>query len=133
MGRLYARLGVHVARRFVAGGPFWTARHARRAAQRRRLLPGTRSARRYLRQSVVVEAPHGASSAALLAVTLAEWRAGRIGSGTLWLLGNVVVDRYPVLVQRYDRAWITRVLARAGTHPDAPAARRGVAPDTAAR
>lgn len=75
-GRPYERLGVRVARRFVAGGPFWVARQARRTGRRRLLLPGKRSARRYLRQSVVMEAAHAVSFVLLLAVVVAEWRAG---------------------------------------------------------
>lgn len=111
-GRLYERLGVRTARRFVAGGPFWIARRAQRTGRRQRLLPGKRSAGRYLRQSVAVEAAHAVSFLGLLAVTLAEWRAGRLVGGAAWLLGNLVINGYPVLVQRYNRAWIQRILER---------------------
>jgi hypothetical protein len=112
-----------VARRFVAGGPFWTALRVRRTGQRRRLLPGKRGARRYLRQSVLVEAAHGTSFLALLAVTLAEWRAGRVASGTLWLIGNVVINGYPVLVQRYNRRG-SRGYSLARATGELPAAQR---------
>ena len=111
-GRLYERLGVRRFRSVVTNGD-WIARIVRRKEPAYRFLATRSALLAYRRRTVAIERAHlvlmlmGALSA------VAAWRVGWLGWALFLLGGNVVVNLYPALLQRYTRARIDR--GRCGT------------------
>ena len=110
-GRIYERLGVTIFRRFAPNGDL-ANRWERRADPQHRVIRGRRSAAEYVRSTEQSERGHivllalGAVSAAF------AWNLG--WNGWAWYLtaGNVLVNGYPILLQRYTRSRLNAVLSR---------------------
>lgn len=108
-GRLYELLGVREFRRFVTDGDFIN-RHRRRADPDFRLVRDRRSAREFIARTMLAERGHivwllaGALTAAwALHVELLGW-------AIFLTVGNLIVNLWPMMLQRYTRARIERVL-----------------------
>jgi hypothetical protein len=109
-GRLYERLGVRQFRWFVPDGD--AANTLRRRRQPGfRIIRSRRYARAFMRRTVLSEKSH------LVMLTLGSvsavfaWRIGWAGWAIYLGIGNVLVNLYPVLLQRYTRARILRIVA----------------------
>ena len=110
--RLYRALGVHHFKRFVTNGDFIN-RRGRLADPRHRLVRGAESARAWAANTDEGEKNH---LVLLLMALFSALYAARLG-WTGWALGltasNVLFNLYPVLLQRYNRCRIERVLRAA--------------------
>jgi hypothetical protein len=111
-GRVYKMLGVRQFRRFVPDGDL-ANRWARRRDPSHRVIHGRRSAAAFLCQTEESERAH------LVLLTLGVVSAGFAlyigwpGWAFYLSVGNVLVNLYPILLQRYTRARIVAVLDRA--------------------
>lgn len=110
-GRVYEMLGVHHFRRLVPDGDL-ANRWTRRRDPSHRVIRGRRSAASFLGRTVESERGHlvllmlGVVSA-LFALYIG-WR----GWAFYLSAGNVVVNLYPILLQRYTRTRIVALLQR---------------------
>lgn len=109
-GRLYERLGVRHFRRLVPDGD-WANRWRRRRDPAFRIIRNRRYARAFRHRTELSEKSHlvmlvlGGMSAAF------AWRIGWLGWAAYLGAGNVIVNLYPVLLQRYTRARLTAVFS----------------------
>ena len=110
-GRLYERLGVLVFRKFAPNGDF-ANRWERRKDPSFRLIRFRKSAIAFIVRTRQSERGHivllalGAVSAAY------AWSVGWHGWAAYLTAGNVLVNLYPVLLQRYTRGRIEGLLSR---------------------
>ena len=110
-GGVYEALGVRIFRWFVPDGDLVNAR-VRRRDPAFRVVRGRAGARAFLARTEQGERSHlvllvfGAVSSAY------AWRIGWHGWAALLTVGNVAVNLYPVLLQRYTRARILGLLSR---------------------
>lgn len=109
-GRLYEALGVRLFRYFVPDGDL-SNRWRRRREPNHRIIANRRAAEAFVRRTELSEKSHlvllsmGILSAAF-ALQLG-WRGWALYLG----VGNVLVNLYPVLLQRYTRARLQSVVA----------------------
>lgn len=112
-GRVYERLGVRHFRWFVPDGDA-ANRWRRRRDPSFRIVRNRRYARAFRHRTVLSEKSHlvmlvmGGMSAAF------GWGIGWVGWAVYLGAGNVLVNVYPVLLQRYTRARLVAVLSRGG-------------------
>lgn len=112
-GRVYERLGVRHFRWFVPDGDA-ANRWRRRRDPSFRIIRNRRYARAFRHRTVLSEKSHlvmlvmGGLSAAF------AWGIGWVGWAVYLGAGNVLVNVYPVLLQRYTRARLVAVLSRGG-------------------
>jgi hypothetical protein len=110
-GRFYERLGVRVFRWFVPDGDA-ANRWRRRSEPAFRVIRNRRYALAFTQRTVLSEKSHlvmlvlGALSAVF------AWTIGWHGWALYLAVGNVVVNLYPMLLQRYTRARLLAVAAR---------------------
>jgi hypothetical protein len=110
-GRVYESLGVRLFRRFAPDGDL-ANRWERRANPNYRTIRGRRSAAGFVVRTEQSERGHvvlltlGVVSAAF------AWNLGWHGWALYLSAGNVVVNLYPILLQRYTRARLHAVLSR---------------------
>lgn len=118
-GRLYERVGVLWFRQLAPDGDL-ANRWERRRKPQHRLITGRRSAAEFLARTEASERGHVVLL--LLGLLSAAWAVaiGWQGWALYLSLGNVAVNLYPILLQRYTRGRIQAVLGRGGR------ARRGV-------
>ena len=111
-GRLYEAVGVRLFRRFAPDGDL-ANRWARRRDPGYRVIRGRKSALAFVERTETGERGHlvllalGAVSAAF------ALRLGWTGWAVYLTAGNVVVNVYPILLQRYNRARLARVFGGA--------------------
>jgi hypothetical protein len=109
-GRLYQRLGVVPFKHYLTWeDPFLRALRERQP--RPRLGPGVESLRKFLAQMRLSELVYLALLLAAVPPSVYAFAHGWWGLGGFLCLANVVFNGYPVLVQRYNRARVLRVLA----------------------
>lgn len=110
-GRLYELLGVRIFRKLVPNGD-WVNRWRRRRDPGFRVLSDRRSAAEFLARTVMSEKSHLVLLLVGAGTSLFAWHIGWKGWAVYLGAANVLVNLYPVLLQRYTRARIIRLLAR---------------------
>lgn len=108
-GALYERLGVRRIKEFYFGGRYVNALVSALLGRRYRPFSGPGWPGRWLRFTVVVEIGHTLIGVYMLATT-----AGQVAVGDWWGAGrttalNILVNGYPVLIQRYNRIRLLRL------------------------
>lgn len=108
-GELYERLGVRTIKELYLGGLYMNKLVGLLLRRRYRPFRGPGWPRRWLRFTVVVEIGHS-----LVFVYMLATAAGRLAAGDWWGAGvalavNVLVNAYPVLIQRYNRIRLLRL------------------------
>lgn len=110
-GRVYELLGVLVFRKFVPDGDF-ANRWERRKDPNYRMIRSRKSAADFIKRTEQSERGH-VVLLAIGAVSAAHaWSIGWNGWALYLSAGNVVVNVYPILLQRYTRSRIYRILQR---------------------
>lgn len=116
-GRLYEKLGVRLFRWFVPDGDA-ANRWRRRSEPTHRIIRNRHYARAFLQRTELSEKSH---LVMLVLGGMSAWFALMIG-WTGWALyltvGNVLVNLYPVLLQRYTRVRLIGVLGDSHAMPD---------------
>ena len=107
--RLYEAIGIRVFRRFATNGDLIN-RWGRRVDPGYRAVRGRESARRWMDQTRSGERSH--LVLLLVGVLTAAWAVsiGWIGWAIGLSAGNVLFNLYPILLQRYNRCRIARLL-----------------------
>jgi hypothetical protein len=110
-GRIYRSLGVLIFRRFAPDGDL-ANRWARRADPHYRVIRGRRSAADFVVRTEQSERGH--TVLLMLGVVSAAyaWSLGWHGWAVYLSMGNVIVNVYPILLQRYTRSRLYMVLRR---------------------
>lgn len=108
-GTLYERLGVRWIKELYFGGRYMNALVGLLRRRRYRPFRGPGWPGRWLRFTVGVEIGHS-----LIFVYMLATAGGRLAAGDWWGAGqalavNVLVNAYPVLIQRYNRIRLLRV------------------------
>lgn len=109
-GRLYEILGVRIFRKLVPNGD-WVNRWRRRRDAGFRVLSNRRSAAEFLSRTVMSEKSHLVPLFMGAGTSLFAWHIGWTGWAVYLGVANVLVHLYPILLQRYTRARIVRLLA----------------------
>ena len=107
-GRLYEMLGVRWFRKFVPDGDL-ANRWRRRREPGFRLITGRASAEAHRLRYIASERSHLVLLLAGLATCAYAWSIGWDGWAWYLFAANVPVHLYPILLQRYTRARITRL------------------------
>lgn len=110
-GKVYEALGVLLFRRLAPDGD-WANRWERRANPRYRLIRGRRSAAEFVARTEQSERGHIVLLALGTVSAAFAWSLGWHGWAVYLSVGNLVVNVYPVLLQRYTRARIHALLSR---------------------
>lgn len=105
--RFYERLGIRLFRHAVPDGD-WVSRRLRTLDSGYRLIRNRSELSRHLSESLMGERTHLAFLLAGVATNLYAWRLGETGLSAALFAGNGVFNVYPVLLQRYKRARISR-------------------------
>lgn len=127
-GTLYQRLGVRWIKELYFGGRYMNRLVGLLRGRPYRPFRGPGWPRRWLRFTVVVEIGH-----ALVFVYMLATSAGRFAVGDWWGAGqalavNVLVNAYPVLIQRYNRIRLVRLFdLEPGSRSRSPGAGRRAA------
>ena len=108
-GRIYRALGVLVFRRFAPDGDF-ASKWERRANPHFRVMGGRRSAAAFLVRTEDSERGHLVLPALGLVSAAYAWRVGWHGLAVYLSAGNVLVNVYPMLLQRYTRGRLRSLL-----------------------
>ncbi len=111
-GRVYRVLGVLVFRRFAPDGDL-ANQWERRANPHHRIIGGQRSAVEFITRTEQSERGHLVLLALGIASAAYAWRLGWQGWAVYLSVGNVVVNLYAILLQRYTRSRIRAMLHRA--------------------
>ena len=110
-GAIYESLGVRFFRRFVPDGDlanWWE----RRRNPGHRVIRGRRSASDFVVRTVQSERGHVVLFALGVASAVFAWTLGWFGWAVYLSVGNLVVNVYPILLQRYTRSRLYAVLRR---------------------
>jgi len=109
-GAVYRRLGVHRFRHLLLNGryPNRLVSFARRRPYR--VITGRQSAGLWLLFTVFVEAGHTFFGGVMAVFMVRALARGDLAAAASILLQNLVINVYPVMVQRYNRGRILRVL-----------------------
>jgi hypothetical protein len=110
-GRLYELLGVRHFRRVAPDGDL-ANRWERRTNPHYRVIGGRRSAELFVVRTEQSERGHLVLLALGLVSAVYAWRLGWHGWAAYLGAGNVVVNVYPILLQRYTRGRLNAVLRR---------------------
>ncbi len=110
-GRVYESLGVLLFRRFVPDGDL-ANRWERRKKPQYRVLRGRRSAADFVVRTEQSERGHLVLLALGIVSAAYAWSLGWHGWAAYLSAGNVVVNVYPILLQRYTRGRLRAVLHR---------------------
>jgi len=109
-GRVYEALGVRAFRRLVPDGD-WVNRVRRRRDPNFRVVPHRRAAAAFVTRTEQGERSHGVLLLAGIVSSVYAWRIGWYGWAAFLTIGNLLVNLYPILLQRYTRARLYRLLA----------------------
>jgi hypothetical protein len=112
-GRIYEALGVRLFRRFVPDGDL-ANRWERRSNPYYRVIRGRQHAADFLPRTKQSERGHVVLLALGIVSAMFAWRLGWNGWAVYLSLGNVMVNLYPILLQRYTRGRLQAILRR---HP----------------
>ena len=115
-GRFYESLGVVLFRRFAPDGDF-ANRWERRTNPYYRVIRGRRSAADFVVRTEQSERGHIVLLALGVVSAAFAWSLGWHGWAVYLTAGNVVVNVYPILLQRYTRSRLRAVLHRGREHP----------------
>lgn len=107
--RLYEAIGVRIFRRYATNGDLIN-RWGRRVDPRYRAVRGRDSARRWMDQTRSGERSHLVLLLAGLFTAAWALSIGWIGWAIGLTAGNVIFNLYPILLQRYNRCRIARLL-----------------------
>ncbi|HEX6371069.1 MAG TPA: hypothetical protein VF006_19280 [Longimicrobium sp.] len=110
-GRLYEALGVRAFRRLVPDGD-WSNALRRRRDPHYRVVPHRRAAQAFVARNDAGERSHGVLLLVGLVSSVYAWQIGWRGWAAFIGIGNVLVNLYPMLLQRYTRARLFRLTAR---------------------
>jgi hypothetical protein len=110
-GRIYHSLGVRLFRRFAPDGDL-ANRWERRANPGFRVIQGRRSAEAFVGRTVQSERGHLVLLMLGVVSALYAWNIGWHGWAVYLTMGNVLVNLYPILLQRYTRSRLQGVLRR---------------------
>lgn len=109
-GRLYEALGARWFKRFMIGGDVMN-RHVRRSEPSYRIHAGPAARAELERQSVVSEKVHTIMLLCALWPAVFGAAAGWWAYAALISAANVLVNLYPIMVQRYTRARLAKLRA----------------------
>ena len=109
-GRFYEWIGVRAFRHFVPDGDL-ANRWRRRRQPNFRIIPNRRLAAAFIERTELSEKSHLVVLLIGVASSCFAWRIGWTGWAVYLGVGNVLVNVYPVLLQRYTRARILRAFA----------------------
>jgi hypothetical protein len=110
-GGFYASLGVRLFRRLVPDGDF-ANRWRRRREPLFRMIRGRGDVSRFMRRTEESERGHLVLLAFGIASAAFAWHIGWRGWALYLTCGNVVANVYPILLQRYTRSRLLRLLSR---------------------
>jgi hypothetical protein len=110
-GRVYELLGVRLFRMLVPNGDL-VNRWRRRQDPRFRVITNDASAEAFLGRTIVGEKTHLVSFVIGVASSSFAWQIGWLGWAIYLFGANVLFNVYPILLQRYTRARIGRLLTR---------------------
>jgi hypothetical protein len=110
-GRLYEWLGVRWFRKFVPNGDLVNLWRRRREPGFR-IIPSRRVAADYFPRTIASEKSHLVLLLAGFGSSWFAWSIGWHGWAVYLGIANVLANLYPVLLQRYTRARLTRLLRR---------------------
>lgn len=113
-GRVYECLGVRVFRRFAPNGDL-ANRWERRTNPRYRVIRGKRSAAEYVSSTEQSERGHLVLLALGVLSAAYAWRLGWHGWALYLTAGNIIVNLYPIILQRYTRGRLTALLQRSSS------------------
>lgn len=112
-GRVYECLGVRLFRRVVPNGD-WVNAWRRRRDPSFRVVSNYATAVEHWRRAMEGERNHLVLFLMSGAAAVYAWRLGWSGWGKYFVVANVLVNVYPILLQRYTRARIERIAAASG-------------------
>jgi hypothetical protein len=112
-GRLYELLGVRLFRHLVPNGDL-VNRWRRRRDPGFRVVTSRDAAAGYLPRTVAGEKSHLVMLAIGVGSSWFAWRIGWNGWAAYLGVANILVNVYPILLQRYTRARITQLAQRQG-------------------
>jgi hypothetical protein len=110
-GSIYEKLGVLTFRKFVPNGDF-ANRWDRRTDPRFRMIRCKNSAADFIGRTRQSERGHFVLLAFGAVTSAYAWSLGWQGWAIYLSAGNIVVNFYPIMLQRYTRNRIKRVLAK---------------------
>lgn len=110
-GRIYESLGVLLFRRFAPNGDL-ANRWERRSDPGYRLIHGRSSAAAFVQRTEQSERGHLVLLTLGVVSTAYAWSIGWYGWAMYLAAGNVLVNVYPILLQRYTRSRLQAVLHR---------------------
>jgi Glycosyl-4,4'-diaponeurosporenoate acyltransferase len=113
-GAVYQALGVRAFRGLVPDGDVVNRRRRRRNPDFR-VIADRGAAAAFVRRTVDSERAHGVLLLAGVVTSAYAWQIGWRGWAVFLGTGNLLVNLYPMLLQRYTRARLHRLLARPGT------------------
>lgn len=111
-GRLYERIGVRAFRGLVPDGDlanWWR----RRRQPDFRIITNRKLIAAFAKRTELSEKSHLVVMLVGIASSAYAWRIGWRGWAIYLAIGNVAVNLYPILLQRYTRARIARIVERA--------------------
>ncbi len=111
-GRIYEWLGIRRFRRFVPDGDL-ANRWARRVNPAYRVIRSRRDAEAFVYRTEQSERGHLVLLLLGVVSAVYAWRIGWQGWAVYLSAGNLVVNLYPILLQRYTRTRLDAVLRRA--------------------
>jgi hypothetical protein len=118
-GRIYQILGIRLFRRFVPDGDL-ANRLRRRREPDHRLIRGRRSVPAFIRRTELSERGHLVWLLAGVLSAAYAWQIDWPGWALYLTVGNVLVNLYPILLQRYTRARLIRIVRRQAEPKSSP-------------
>ena len=110
-GRFYEALGVRRLRAFMVDGDIMNS-WIRRSLPGYRCVSGRGSMQAFVARTCVSERAHLVMLLAMIPATVYAVVRGSLLMAAYFATSNAAVNLYPILLQRYTRARITRILAR---------------------
>ena len=115
-GKLYEAMGVRLFRRFMMDGDYMN-RRLRRAVSNYRFIAGRDSMRRFEALTRANERGHLILLLSGLPPTVYAVASGWPKFAAYFVIVNILLNVYPILLQRYTRARICRILREAPQSP----------------
>ena len=111
-GTLYAGLGVRYAKKLLQTGPLSVFNPSLK------LAPGSRDFHQLERKMRGAETAHALLFVIMLALTLYPLVNGWWAAVASWTSFNVLINAYPVMLQRFNRARVQQILHRSERHSE---------------